>query len=131
MSEKKTISKSVRLSREVYVMIERAPGSNFSEKLEQTVRFCYESLAKKAEKLAYLEEVIQRRSDQCRKYRDFDWNLEQISQQIAACSKEAQELQQRFQQCDELIRQEIRHTADYVSALIDSEKENDEQRKER
>lgn len=97
MSEKKTISKSVRLSREVYVMIERAPGSNFSEKLEQTVRFCYESLAKKAEKLAYLEEVIQRRSDQCGKYQDFDWNLEQISQQIAACSKEAQELQQRFQ----------------------------------
>lgn len=130
MSEKKTISKSVRLSREVYVMIERAPGSNFSEKLEQTVRFCYESLAKKAEKLAYLEEVIQRRSDQCGKYQDFDWNLEQISQQIAACSKEAQELQQSFQQCDELIRQEIRHTADYVSALIDSEKENDEQGKE-
>ena len=127
MTEKKVISKSVRLSREVYVMIERSPGANFSEKLESTVRFCYESLEKKAKKLAYLEEVIQRRSDQCGRYRDFEWNFEQILEQIASCSKEAEELRQRFRQCDELIREEIRNTAEYVSALIASEEDAPEE----
>lgn len=126
MTGKKSISKSVRLSREVYALIERSPGDNFSEKLEHIVRFCYDSLSQKAEKLAYLEDVIQRRSDQCGKYWDIDWNLDQITQQIASCAGEVEELRQRFRQCDELIKQEIQHTAEYVSALIRSEEEKDQ-----
>ena len=126
MASKKPILKSVRLSGDVYALIEKGEGSNFSDKLENMVRICNVQIAEKKKKLCYLDHAISRRSDQCNRYWNFDDNLQDIFQCIVSCLQDVQKLQNRicalqekFDQFEETAKQDIILTVGYITQAID------------
>lgn len=61
MSVKKSISKSIRLTNEVYDYIENFEGDGFNQKLENLVKFCVKEETSKRKTLEYLDSEIKER----------------------------------------------------------------------
>ena len=114
----KTITKSVRLSGDVYALIESCEGKNFSDRLENLVRCCYRDIPEKKKKLEFLDRAVKRRSEQCSRYWGFEDELREMAKLAESFSKDVRELRDSFDQFGEIIRQDTMITAGYISDYI-------------
>lgn len=117
----KVITKTVRLTGEVYAVIESFEGKNFSDRFENMVRFCHQVIPEKKKKLQYLDLAVKRRSEQCRRYWGFEDELEEIVKRVQSLAKDARELRESFDGFGEIIRQDTMLTAGYISQYIKEE----------